>query len=103
MHRLGRLCDQQLRLLDVHKLDLSAERKALLLKTLHLEDADGNMKQGVAANVAAWQHTRFGFIAGILNWPIINPIANLVYDWWAKRRYQRLYGKADPASQNKHA
>jgi predicted DCC family thiol-disulfide oxidoreductase YuxK len=63
-----------------------------LLRTLHLRTADGELLQGLEANVAAWQHTRVGFLWRWLQWPLVRAVAGRVYDAWALWRYRRLYG-----------
>ncbi len=64
--------------------------KTALLKVLHLQ-RDGQFITGIDANIAAWQHTRYGWLWRWLSWPIIRPIVEIVYDRWAKWRYDRLY------------
>lgn len=90
--RLKKLKDPGLKLTDVHTLThLSAAQKQDMLTTLRLERADGAILRGLDANVAAWQHTRFGFVFRWLRWPVIAPVADAVYRLWAKRRYGRMY------------
>ena len=66
--------------------------KEELLKSLHLQRASGDMVTGLAANVAVWQHTRFGWLWRVLMLPGIRPLADRAYTHWARRRYSRLYG-----------
>ena len=92
MARLERIKDNELVLQDIHQLDqeeLPAPREQLL-KLLHL-DRNGQMITGIDANVAAWEHTRYGALWKILTWPLIKPIASAAYSWWAVKRYQRMY------------
>jgi predicted DCC family thiol-disulfide oxidoreductase YuxK len=63
-----------------------------LLKSLHLLRGDGEMVTGLAANVAVWQHTRFGGLWRLLMLPGVRSVAERVYGYWAQRRYARLYG-----------
>lgn len=61
MARLEKIKDNELVLQDIHQLDqeeLPAPREQLL-KVLHL-DRNGQMITGIDANVAAWEHTRYG-------------------------------------------
>jgi predicted DCC family thiol-disulfide oxidoreductase YuxK len=60
-----------------------------LMKSLHLRCADGNWLTGVDASVRAWSHTRLGFLWAPLRWPLIAPLADRVYNFWAQRRYAR--------------
>jgi predicted DCC family thiol-disulfide oxidoreductase YuxK len=53
------------------------------------------MVTGIEANVAAWQHTRYGVLWRWMTWPLIRPIVELAYNRWARWRYDRLY-KAEP-------
>jgi predicted DCC family thiol-disulfide oxidoreductase YuxK len=62
------------------------------LTTLHLLTAEGKWLTGVDATVRAWSHTRWGFLFRILRWPLIGPLADAAYRYWARKRYQRLYG-----------
>jgi predicted DCC family thiol-disulfide oxidoreductase YuxK len=63
MQKLKLHADDKMRLVDIHKLadDASLPAKEMLLSELHLKRADGEFLKGLDANVAAWQHTRFGF------------------------------------------
>ncbi|MFT4822738.1 MAG: putative DCC family thiol-disulfide oxidoreductase YuxK [Halioglobus sp.] len=83
-----------LQLVDIHSLTDGADLpdKQLLLSELHLKLADGEFLKGLEANVAAWQHTRFGFFYRWLGWPLVRSVAEWVYSRWAKVRYRRLYG-----------
>ena len=71
----------------------AAEDVDALLRTLHYVTAGGERLTGLEANVAAWQHTRWGFAWRWLLWPLVQPIASRVYDFWAHWRYRRLYGE----------
>ena len=66
------------------------------MQSLHLLRGTGDMVTGLAANVAIWQHTRFGAFWRLLMLPGIRPVAERAYDYWAKRRYARLYSCALP-------
>jgi len=92
--RLRDLSGGELELRDIHTVDESGlPSRDRLLRTLHLRTGDGKLLQGLEANVAAWQHTRFGFLWRWLQWPLIRVVAGRVYDAWALWRYQRLYGE----------
>lgn len=64
-----------------------------LLRTLHLQRADGTWLTGADANVAAWEGTRRGRMLRVLRWPILRPLVDLGYRIWALWRYRRLYGR----------
>jgi predicted DCC family thiol-disulfide oxidoreductase YuxK len=64
-----------------------------LLRTLHLQRADGTWLTGADANVAAWEDTRRGRLLRVLRWPLLRPFVDLGYRVWAFWRYRRLYGR----------
>ena len=94
---LQRWGDEQLSLVDLHSVpDRPGEPSRLVkLTTLHMQTSSGEWLTGVDATVQAWRHTRWGWLFGILRWPLVGPVANLVYDSWARYRYRRLYGCSD--------
>ncbi|WP_210394763.1 thiol-disulfide oxidoreductase DCC family protein [Motiliproteus sediminis] len=98
--QLARLCDPQLQLVDIHQLVSSDDpapglQRDQLLRNLHLRRSNGQWLVGLAANVAAWQHTRWGWLWRPLLWPGVYPVATRCYGYWARRRYRRLYGQCD--------
>ena len=81
-----------LTLTDIHQAaDLNQETKRDYLNRLHLRKPDGEMLSGLDASVYAWQQTRFGFLWSWLRWPLIKPVADIIYEKWAKSRFDRLY------------
>ena len=93
MRRLQPLLGDDLQLRDIHE---QAGGEGLpdrdtLLRSLHYRDANGRMLVGLEANVAAWQHTRFGRWWRLLLWPPVKWLAEPVYNAWARWRYRRLY------------
>jgi len=91
---LRALSDEQLVLRDIHTVDEpDLPSRDSLLQALHLRTSQGELLQGLDANVAAWQHTRVGFLWRWLQWPVIRSFASRAYDVWALRRYRRLYGE----------
>ena len=98
MGKLRRCADSSLELQDIHQLpdDPRLPSKDELLRSLYLRNADGNLVSGLDANVAAWQHTRFAGLWRVLQWPLVNFLANHAYQLWARVRYQRLYGPNKP-------
>jgi predicted DCC family thiol-disulfide oxidoreductase YuxK len=110
VRRLRELADDRLRLVDVH--EVAPEQPAgaagpecavspegagalpgrvALLRNLHYRRSDGTVLSGLDANVAAWQHTRLGPLWRWLRWPVIRPIADRCYAFWARKRYRGLY------------
>ena len=94
MKHLESLKRETLELVDIHSLPNTEnlpDKEALLLN-LHLKRGD-EWLIGADANVAAWQHTRFGFAWRWLRWPLIRHIVDPVYAFWARKRYDGLYGE----------
>jgi predicted DCC family thiol-disulfide oxidoreductase YuxK len=92
MKHLAKLKRDSLELVDLHRIHISPDMpsKEDLLLNLHLKQGH-EWLVGADANVAAWQHTRFGMLWMWLRWPVIKQIVDPVYAFWAKRRYDRLY------------
>lgn len=97
IRRLARSQQGTLALQDIHALEDEAglPDHDVLLQTLHLRTADGQWLVGADANVAAWQHTRHGWLWRWLRWPLVRAIVDVVYRPWARWRYRRLYGSPD--------
>ena len=93
MKHLANLKRDSLDLVDIHQTDISPDMpsKEDLLLNLHLKRGE-EWVVGADANVAAWQHTRYGMLWAWLRWPLIKQIVDPVYAFWAKRRYYGLYG-----------
>jgi len=98
---LSRIADPRLALVDLHEVPDEAGQPTRLekLSNLHLKTADGRWLVGVDATVTAWSHTRWGPLFKVLRWPLVGRLADLVYRYWARKRYQRLYGCGDCAEQ----
>ena len=95
MDRLRVIKDADLDLVDIHALDDDATpvAKDTLLRVLHME-RDGEMVTGIDANIAAWEHTRYGALWRWMRLPLIRPIVELAYNRWARWRYDRLYSQS---------
>lgn len=93
MQKLQQHADAKLELVDIHSLpeDPCLPPKHALLRSLHLKQGDGNFLIGLDANVAAWQHTRFGVFFRWLRWPVLRSTTDWFYQRWAHLRYRRLY------------
>ena len=93
IRQLERLQQGSLALVDVHRHEPAPGEPDLqsLLLRLHLRTDDGRWLSGVDATVKAWSHTRWGWLFRPLRWPLIGPLADRVYDYWARRRYDGLY------------
>ena len=89
---LQSLAGEGLQFRDLHQSEgVELPSREALLRTLHLQRADGSFVTGLEANVAMWQHTRFGWLWRWLMWPGVRPLADWFYARWAERRYRRLY------------
>lgn len=96
---LQRLAGPSLAFKDIHTAGgESLPSREALLESLHLLRGSGEMVTGLAANVAMWQHTRFGAPWRLLMLPGIRTVAEHLYNRWARRRYARLYGCTMPES-----
>lgn len=90
---LQRLARPTLAFQDIHTAtDEGLPSTEALLMSLHLQRSGGQMVTGLPANVAVWQHTRFGILWRVLMLPGIRAVAERAYNYWARRRYARLYG-----------
>ena len=102
MKHLAKRKRDRLDLVDIHQIDITNEMpsKEALLLNLHLKRGD-EWLVGANANVAAWQHTLFGVLWAWLRWPVVKQFVDPVYAFWAKKRYDALYG-AKPDKANRH-
>ena len=93
MKHLAQLKRESLALIDIHSIEITDDMppKEDLLLNLHLKRGDSWIV-GADANVAAWQHTRIGVLWSWLRWPGIRQLIDPLYAFWAKRRYEGLYG-----------
>ncbi|GGY72682.1 thiol-disulfide oxidoreductase DCC family protein [Marinobacter zhanjiangensis] len=94
VNTLRRLERGGLGFVDIHRQPddgpLAPGREALL-RRLHLVTADGTWHIGLDATVRAWSHTPAGWLFRPLTWPLFRPLAQVVYERWADRRYRRRY------------
>ncbi len=91
MRKLDRLQDGNLQLVPISSLEPNPARpdQRSLLAVLHLERADGRWLTGVDANVAAWQHTAYGWLWRPLRWPVLRQVADWAYRVWLAWRQRR--------------
>lgn len=95
MAMLTRWKDNDLALIDIHALPGNGEElppRDTLLRILHLRTAEGEWLTGVEASVRAWRHTALGGLWSVLRWPLIRTVVERVYQRWAARRFEKLYG-----------
>ncbi len=92
MTHLENMKSPDLELVDIRLASLPEGKCAEdLLSLLHYRDANGQWVTGLDATAAAWSHTRLFWLFRILRWPLIGPVADRVYNLWARRRYQSRY------------
>jgi len=85
IHLLRKFKNSNLELVDIWQVEAAIPRHELL-RILHICTQDGTWLTGLDANVAAWKHTKFGFLFSPLRWPLIKPITDNIYYYWAKKR-----------------
>ncbi|MCV6625486.1 MAG: DUF393 domain-containing protein [Cellvibrionaceae bacterium] len=80
---------------DVHQAE--AELAALdisvvqALELLHSRDASGRIHVGVDSFILIWQQLRgWRYLAVLVGLPLIKPLTDAAYRWFARRRFQRL-------------
>lgn len=89
--KLAKFSRGGLNLVDVHRLERGEAGidETALLARLHLKTADGEWITGLKANIRAWQHTPFGFVWRVLDWPLVNWFSYRAYELWLQRRNVR--------------
>lgn len=93
MQQLRRLDRQHvLQLVDIQRpetaqlfaqIDLALASQVLLALT-----ADGRLLRGLDSTHAAWSAIGLGYRTAWLRWPLIRPLADLAYRWFAANRYR---------------
>ena len=76
---------------DVHQQNLSSERRAEMLRLLHMQDESGQWHVGLNANFQLWRSHPIGWPSYLLSLPVFYWITNKVYNAWAMRRYIKRY------------
>ena len=85
---LKKFKNSTLELVDIWQVETDIPRFELL-RILHMRTADGTWLTGLDANISAWKHTQFGFLFSPLRWPLIKPITNSIYHYWAYKRFSQ--------------
>tara|TARA_E500000331_G_C16831174_1_gene529309 strand:+ start:148 stop:492 length:345 start_codon:yes stop_codon:yes gene_type:complete len=74
------------------KLSFTKVKKEKYLKVLHVIDDDNELKVGVEAFIAIWRkHSYFKYLSIIANIKPIKVFLKIIYMYFAKLRYNRLY------------
>lgn len=86
--KLEKYSSGSLELKNIHELSDGEVTRArsLLLSRLHLQTANGEWITGLKANIRAWQHTPFGALWRMLDWPLINRASHWCYETWLRWR-----------------
>ena len=79
---------------DVHEAGLSANQKVLFLKKLHLF-RNGEVEVGFKANLSLWLATRYKWFFSVFRLPLLFKICDVIYNFWAKRRFEARYPELD--------
>lgn len=84
-----------LEFIDTHTHAALPKPKHILLQQLHVVTDKGNTLIGLDANIYMWRSSGANRLARFFSLPIVYPVATRIYTLWAKRRYQKLYGKSN--------
>ena len=75
-------------------LDKLKKSKEDCLKLLHVLDDNNKLFIGVDAFIIIWKKTKyFKYLAFLLDYKLIKGPLNLIYKFYAKKRYKKLYIK----------
>lgn len=80
----------RLELIDVHTARFDEQTivtKEKAMGVLHAVDSDGTVYIGLDAAYQAWRLVGKGWLYRPLRWPLIKPIADRAYYWFARNRY----------------
>jgi len=96
MRHLKRLNqDNKLGFVDIMAADFAERFPALdwqaLNDRIHAMRADGTMLIGLDVTYEAWRLVGKGWLYAPLRWPLVKPLADRFYLWFAKHRYRISY------------
>ncbi|MDY6928864.1 MAG: DUF393 domain-containing protein [Pseudomonadota bacterium] len=96
MRHLKRLNeDNKLRFVDIMAADFAQRYPELdwqaLNDRIHAMRVDGTMLIGLDVTYEAWRLVGKGWLYAPLRWPLIKPLADRFYLWFAKHRYRISY------------
>ncbi len=63
------------------------DRQAALTQ-LHVLDEQGHVLVGMAACREMYRVSGWGMLARVLSWPLIRPLTDALYPWFARNRYR---------------
>lgn len=84
MNKLEVLKDDTLTLTNINEMEISDSEKSKLFNRLHLQTDEGTMMTGFAANIRAWQHTKFRRYLWACTFPPLSWLGELGYRIWLK-------------------
>lgn len=58
---------------------------------IHVQLPDGSLVTGLDATYQAWAAVGKGWLYAPLRWPVIRPLADLAYNFFARHRYRISY------------
>ncbi|MCU7553740.1 DUF393 domain-containing protein [Alteromonas sp. ASW11-19] len=58
---------------------------------IHVQMPDGSLVTGLDATYQAWHAVGKGWLYAPLRWPVIRPLADLAYNFFARHRYRISY------------
>jgi predicted DCC family thiol-disulfide oxidoreductase YuxK len=64
---------------------------------IHGIEADGSIVTGVEVFRRAYAAVGWGWLLAWTRWPLVRPVADAAYRWFARNRY-RLTGRTDPCA-----
>lgn len=68
-----------------------------LMGEIHGVGADGSLITGMEVFRRAWRAVGYGWLLAPTAWPVVRPIADAAYRWFARHRL-RLTGRCTPES-----
>lgn len=80
---------------DITESQVELERAGLTLsdglRILHAKDDAGVLHKGVGAFILIWRHLKgWRILASIIALPLMRQVADLLYHWFANKRFRRL-------------
>lgn len=87
LNRDGRLGFEDIMAADFNDRFPALEWQALNDR-IHAMQADGSMLIGLDVTYEAWRLVGRGWLYAPLRWPLVKPVADRLYLWFAKHRYR---------------
>lgn len=87
LNRDGRLGFEDIMAADFNERFPALEWQALN-ERIHAMQPDGSMLTGLDVTYEAWRLVGRGWLYAPLRWPLVKPVADRFYLWFAKHRYR---------------